>query len=100
MQAAIRTQRSIFEVSIANEPHLPQQMHTCVCLCARASTHACALEGARVLTEAMLLVAGVLHFNDKSSMLTRILKRKCSKCHPAVKMRCKQADEKRTKKTK
>lgn len=53
-----------------------------------------------MLAEAMLLVAGVLHFNDKSSMLTRILKRKCSKCHPAVKMRCKQADEKRTKKTK
>ena len=66
----------------------------CVCVCVCARWRAC------VLTEAMLLVAGVLHFNDKSSMLTRILKRKCSKCHPAVKMRCKQADEKRTKKTK
>lgn len=93
MQTANRTQRSILDVSIANEPHLLQQMQLCVFVRAHVG-------GARVLAEAMLMVAGVLHFNDKSSMLTRILKRKCSKCHPAVKMRCKQADEKRTKKTK
>lgn len=83
---------SILDFCIADEPQLPVYVFVCVCLCV-------CLRG-YVLTRAMLVMAGVLHFNDKSSMLTRILKRKCSKCRLAVKMRCKRSDEKRTKKTK
>lgn len=50
VQAAIRKQRSILDVSIANEPHLPHQMHMRVYVWVRACAFACARcasEGAR-----------------------------------------------------